>query len=277
MSQSSRKSGTPERSDRITVYRGGNTESTPYDKAYAWTVDINIAYSYAISRGNGPGYLASGVIDRSDIIDISRNIYDMGIFVDPGCVKDVECIEIYGSSFLSEHKADVMPIYDEYSRKIRGLEFAADLGGHDAAHECRVLFLALLIADLLKLDLSDKKILALSAMYHDSGRTNEAVDDDHGRYGRKVYESSVSRPDPIVSFICEYHCLNDMHASQVINSDPLLSRERDRVGLLYAIFKDADALDRVRFGVYGLDLNYLRIGVSRQLGLVARLLLEQTV
>lgn len=50
-----------------------------------------------------------------------------------------------------------------------------------------------------------------------------------------------------------------------------LNKKRDRVELLYKVFKDADGLDRIRFGIRDLDLNFLRLPVSKTLTLVARL------
>lgn len=43
---------------------------------------------------------------------------------------------------------------------------------------------------------------------------------------------------------------------------------------LYKIMKDADALDRVRFGLMDLDERYLRFNASKQLVLTAKVCLE---
>ena len=42
-------------------------------------------------------------------------------------------------------------------------------------------------------------------------------------------------------------------------------RAKKRTWLLYQILKDADALDRVRFGIYDLDVNQLRLPISHKL------------
>ena len=49
---------------------------------------------------------------------------------------------------------------------------------------------------------------------------------------------------------------------------------RSRSKMLIDIFKDADALERVRFGIKELDMNQLRLPISKELTLVARLYLE---
>lgn len=53
-----------------------------------------------------------------------------------------------------------------------------------------------------------------------------------------------------------YHRLDDKVA------DPHLTDSRIR--LLYQILKDADVLDRVRFGIAELDVNYLRLPISHK-------------
>lgn len=39
--------------------------------------------------------------------------------------------------------------------------------------------------------------------------------------------------------------------------------------LMYKILKDADGLDRLRFGVRELDMDYLRLDISKTLVLIA--------
>ena len=46
---------------------------------------------------------------------------------------------------------------------------------------------------------------------------------------------------------------------------------RKKAKTLLDVFKDADALDRVRFGISELDVNQLRIPISKKLPLLAEL------
>ena len=62
----------------------------------------------------------------------------------------------------------------------------------------------------------------------------------------------------------EYHCLDDKLAEEYLKSTDTI-RARKRTWLLYQILKDADALDRVRFGIYDLDVNQLRLPISHKL------------
>lgn len=70
--------------------------------------------------------------------------------------------------------------------------------------------------------------------------------------------------DSAVSFLIEYHCLDDYLAEEYLKSADTI-RSKKRTWLLYQILKDADALDRVRFGIYGLDVNQLRLPISHKL------------
>ena len=47
--------------------------------------------------------------------------------------------------------------------------------------------------------------------------------------------------------------------------DKMRFHDKDSVILLYKILKDADALDRVRFGMRAVDVNYFRLPISPKL------------
>mgnify|MGYP005803810305 FL=1 len=139
--------------------------------------------------------------------------------------------------------------------------------GHGQLHSARVLFLALAIiqAGKIKLELRELTQLSTAIVFHDIGRKNDRMDDGHGKAGREVYEKNArSSADPAVCFLIEYHCLDDKLAEEYLKSTDTI-RARKRTWLLYQILKDADALDRVRFGIYDLDVNQLRLPISHKL------------
>ena len=68
---------------------------------------------------------------------------------------------------------------------------------------------------------------------------------------------------------------SDAEGYAEIGKKPILNAQKERVTMLYSIFKDADALDRVRLGIRDLDVNQLRCSESHHLTLVARICLEQ--
>ena len=80
--------------------------------------------------------------------------------------------------------------------------------------------------------------------------------------------------------MCEYHCLSDVaadkHLDELVSANVIDAARKDRVKILFQIMKDADALDRVRFGMGndGLDVKFLRLAVSPRLIPVAHVLLQ---
>lgn len=260
----------------INVYRGGNSASTPYNKSFSWSLDINVANFFAARRGSGDGYIAVGTVKKSDIIEaFLDDDSEQEVLVDPNNVNITSVIEVKGLNQLTRLLPIVTPMYQKYRDEMYQLNFAQHSSIHGRAHEARVLLLCLLIAELLELPASDRRLLATAAIYHDTQRTNDGVDPTHGKSSKEYYISNVSRPSPLVAFLCEYHCLPDEDAYQEITRNRALSKNRKRVKLLYDIFKDADALDRVRFEIRDLNLNILRLPVSKTLTLVARITLEQ--
>lgn len=262
--------------DVITVYRGGNSASTPYSKSFSWSLDINVANFFAVRRGSDDGYIAVGTVKKSDIIEaFLEDDSEQEVLVDPKNVIVTSVIEVKGLNYLARLLPIVTPMYQKYREEMYQLNFAQYSSIHGRAHEARVLLLCLLIAEILELPASDRKVLATAAIYHDTQRTNDGVDPTHGKSSKEYYLSNVSRPSPLVAFLCEFHCLPDEDAYQEITRNRVLSKNRKRAKLLYDIFKDADALDRVRFDIRDLNLNMLRLPVSKTLTLVARINLEQ--
>ena len=108
--------------------------------------------------------------------------------------------------------------------------------------------------------------------FHDIGRQNGDEDPKHGEYSTAIYKENHS--DPVVEFLIQYHCIDDKKAKKALDSDTRIE-DKQKALLLYNILKDADALDRVRFGLRDLDVRYLRIPISKQLVLTADQCLRQ--
>lgn len=261
--------------DIITVYRGGGSKSAASNQAYSWTTDINVANFFAARRGMDTGYIAKGWVYKKDIIEVFLDRGESEVMVDPNNVKDVQVTPVYGIGLCEMYYPRIMDLYHRYSRKIDDLHFAQNSDIHDRRHEKRVLLMALLIAELKGLPTSDKRILAEAAAYHDCMRLNDDVDSSHGAAAKEEYERTTKPSDPLVGFLCEYHCRSDADGYHEIETNRTLSKIGDRAKLLLDIFKDADALDRVRFGVKGIDMSLLRTSASKSLSLVARINLEQ--
>ncbi len=260
--------------ETVKIYRGGNSSSTPCDKAYSWTLDINTANFFACRRGTGEGYIAEAEVARKDIIEYLEGRGEEEVFVNPENVRILSQIKVKGLDFVAETLPQIAPVYQEYISQMAELSFAQNSSVHGCEHEARVLLNSLTLSKLLDLPLRDRKVLATAAIYHDTQRTNDDVDPTHGSASRDYYCTVAESPDPLVAFLCEYHCLPDEAAYKEIMSNRKLSKNRTRAKLLFDVFKDADALDRVRFGLRDLDLKQLRIPASKELSLVARLYWE---
>ena len=145
-------------------------------------------------------------------------------------------------------------------------------GPHGIAHTKRVMILAETIAIMYGCNKPEIQILRKAAAYHDIGRENNEVDEKHGfKSVNKAIKLKLLNPhdseiDDIATVLIHEHSLSDLENLHDSITVKLLN-----------IFKDADALDRVRFGDKdcGLNTKYLRMGHAKQLIGFAKMLLVQ--
>lgn len=262
--------------DTLLIYRGGNTASTPATEAYSWSLDINVANFFACRRGIGHGYIAEAKVSKEKIIDafLTDGHNESEVIVDPKDITLLREIPIHGLEFIGPILPQIAPMYHKFLDQMKQLDFVQESSIHGHAHEARVLLHALTISHLLGLSIRDQKILATAAIFHDTQRTTDDKDPMHGKASREYYHAYSKSPDPLVEFLCEYHCLPDAKGYNEIQNNRKLSKTRSRSNLLFDVFKDADALDRVRFGLRDIDINQLRLSVSKELSLVSRLYLK---
>lgn len=263
--------------ETVTIYRGGNTMSAPYKESYSWTLDINVANFFACKCGEGPGYLVKGKIQKSDIIDaFLEDRFEQEFIVAPENVHVYEFIPVYGADRLRELIPSVSRNYRTYYAKLMALNFTHESEIHGREHAARVLLLTQIIAEMEELCQADKEILAEAAIFHDTRRTHDFDDPWHGIKATEYYRQTTRHPQKLVELLCTYHSLPDKEGEEAVN-DYFHSRSgRLRAQKLLNIFKDADALDRVRFRQIGEpDLTQLRLPVSQELTLVAKLTFDQ--
>lgn len=263
--------------DVVTIYRGGNSASTPYDKAYSWTLDKNVANFFATRRGSSEAYIAVATVKKEDIIEcLLEDSSEEEVLVYPDKIK-VEKVEVLkGMEFINDILPGLIPMYQKYRDMMHNIDFNMDSSIHGKEHQARVLLHCLIISEMLGLPNSDRKILATASIYHDTQRTHDYVEKGHGKAARDYYVEDSVKPNPIVEFLCEYHCLPDKQGYEEIRNNRKLSKNREKSTLLYKIFKDADGLDRIRLGgIREIDVNQLRLDVSKELTLVARIMYEQ--
>lgn len=152
---------------------------------------------------------------------------------------------------------------------------------HAAAHCERVLLYALILGENIFGDDSDAlDIIAHAAIFHDTRRQDEYLDTGHGARAAVYYEQFCKdngdiefHPESV--FLMRYHDLDDAVGEEVIRKH--FGDRSDRVLKLYAIFKDADALDRWRLGSRGLDPKFLRTDKARSMTDYSYRIVKETI
>lgn len=255
--------------DVVTIYRGEGSKSTPYEKSFSWTTSYKAACFFACripSLENSR--IITAHVSKCDIIEYFPNDEEKEVLVPPAAVKDRKVDTLYGINALTDEIQAFYPLYQRYRSRISTLYDAygrANDEEHDAEHTLRVLFDALLLVQVQGIALTKKESHQLcdAILYHDIGRTNDDVDDSHGAKSRDNYYDTASDCNPATAFLIEYHCLDDRKALADLKASNI--RDKERVWLLYTILKDADALDRVRFGMRAVDPKYFRNEMAHKL------------
>lgn len=255
--------------DIVTIYRGEGSKSTPYEKSFSWTTSYKAACFFACripSLENSR--IITAHINKSDIIEYFPDDEEKEVLVPPAAVKDRKVDTLYGINALIDEIQALYPLYQRYRSRISTLYDAygrANDEEHDAEHTLRVLFDALLLVQVQGIALTKKESHQLcdAILYHDIGRTNDDVDDSHGAKSNDIYYDAVPECNSATAFLIEYHCLDDRKALADLKASNI--RNKERVWLLYTILKDADALDRVRFGMRAVDPKYFRNEMAHKL------------
>lgn len=258
--------------DIVTIYRGQTKLSTPLERAYSWTVDKNIACFFASRMGTDEAEIVEARVSKDKILEYDISSNENEVWVKFEDIEIVNRTQLYGLNKLQELLPQVEDTYNIYKKKLSKLNFATDIEGvHGKAHTLRVLLLCLLLAKQMGLSIKKTELLATVAIYHDTCRQHDGIDEVHGYDAMQYYKENVRRPHPIVEFLIEYHAIDDRFGYRELNNNPDLLDKAETVKLLFEIFKDADALDRVRFGISQLDLGYLRTEEAKHFPLIARI------
>jgi len=260
----------------VTVYRGTGSESSPLSEAYSWTLNAGVAVFFATRLTKTGSCIHTAKVKREDIFEYFDG-NESECLILPEKLLDIQTTEFYDADWMNDEMEDAAYSYRDYrdSARYDKIPFESGSAIHEKSHSMRVLLHALMLAQLNLLDDEDTDILAEAALYHDTGRFHDGEDRRHGTLSAKKYKKLRKNPDPIVIFLVKYHCKPDEEGLAFIESDPVLSAQKERVTLLFNIFKDADGLDRVRLGPFELDWAQLRTDEAKQMPLVARITLEQ--
>lgn len=267
--------------DEITVYRGEGDKSTPYEKgALSWTLDINIANFFACRYSTYGAKILIGKVKKDKVIDC---LYDRGekeILIKPKDVIITDTIECLGAKKLDDIFLYDGYMFSKYKNILDKLNFR-ETKGHNKKHSLRVLLLALIIAMEKELTDDEVELLAISCINHDRGRINDEVCLKHGKRSFEIFvkenQLDLINPEYYVDekdleFLMTYHCREDVEAIDYLYRNIEYKEHRGMLLKILYILKDADALDRIRFGIKELDLNYLRFDFSKKLTLISRII-----
>lgn len=178
----------------------------------------------------------------------------------------LDLLQQENTTIASEIKAlknwNLWPVF-EYYVKVLKKDALYQSHIHGVNHIERVLLFGGLIAMQNNCTEADTKLLLTACSYHDIGRIDDSLDDDHGRRSCEKLPSVVTLPAEelaIVQAAIHAHSIDDSHMEDVISSFHIT--DKNRALAIAKMLKDADALDRVR--VNDLDPNYLRFSCSKQ-------------
>lgn len=275
----------PAEGDVLTVYRGHASDSTPVADAMSWTLRPQVAISF-MGRSNGKGaVLYTGTIPRSAVLDYFDGRNEAEIICFPEDVSNIQAVtqenpEKVFADLKAKRLADE---YTYYKNTVLEKMAFTQTDVHGALHTERVLLLVLALSEAVTeggLSDRDRAILANVALYHDSARETDGEDLTHGLHAVKQMQKEVrmllaitckGETEPYVlsaltederalcEWVIRWHCVADEEAFQHLKETP----DAPRAKRLFQLFKDADALDRVR--IKDLDHRYLRTEVAPHL------------
>ena len=142
-------------------------------------------------------------------------------------------------------------------------EFFTSSFQHNVYHIQRVMFFSQIIAQNEGISERDLKLLLLAAALHDSGKTRDRRDGEHGKNSAEIAGeylqnniNSISKEDiKIIQIAIEYHTIreeekgkvNIIELKKLCQNYNVSMMNLERIKTISSILKDADALDRTRF------------------------------
>lgn len=175
------------------------------------------------------------------------------------------------------------PNFESLVKGVNQTDYYTGKHRHSIEHIDKVMLFAEKLAKGEKLSNTDRKILLAAAAFHDSSRQNDTEDSEHGtdsaKEARKYFESNPNNlygigesEIPIVQVVIDYHSRRDSVRGKadketikmLAQTYGVSEQDIERTAKLAEILKDADALDRFRFGKRGqLDPSRLRTTTAK--------------
>ena len=274
----------------VKVFRGQLKQTasakkpTPVEIASSWTTDINIAIKYAL-KDELESQVYKGKVHKDNINEYLTKNKEKEVIARSGTVEEIKIVELIKLQEIAQYLNydKVLGLYKKYAEKIKVSWFFHPEGIHAVSHTKRVLFFNLMLCDLEQVLENEYDLLAKAALYHDIGRTNDGYDPNHGYYSYKkaitenflIESNGANQAETdevkIIRFILEMHPLPDRSAYKALKKYKINNQE-SAIRCLH-IFKDGDALDRVR--INDLNPDYLRTKSAYKLLMFAYQLYKQ--
>lgn len=159
-------------------------------------------------------------------------------------------------------------------------EFFTSSFQHNIYHIQRVMLFSQIIAKNEGISKKNFTLLLLSVALHDSGRTRDRKDFEHGKNSAEIAKeyiqnniNSISEEDvKIIQIAIEYHTtqekgkgrINITELKELCQKYNVSMANLERIEIISSILKDADALDRTRFDTQNtLNTDSLRTNTAR--------------
>lgn len=256
----------------VTIYRGEGDRNIDFTQAFSWTTDINVANFFATRLSSNNARIIKAKVKRSNIIEYINNREEREVLIKPENVEVLEIIDLYtfvevSNKYMNDKSFTEFTEYKSILKHI--LSFKSDLDGHGKIHCLRVLLNAIIIANHENIhDDYDRHILFTACISHDMARDHDGENTCHGAKSyTKLIKDVKTQENKELEFLMKYHSIPDRHGLTALKSFSK-NRQQTLKKLLY-ILKDADGLDRIRFGLRELDMNFLRLDFSKQLTFMA--------
>lgn len=261
----------PEKDGRVTVYRGIGDKSNP--AGVSWTLNKMAAYNFACFYNSNEAAVLTGKVKKEDIIIYFDEVeHEREVIVLP---KDIEIInkeQQYNAEEISDYISgsiyyDILnnfyvPIVSNIYRSCNDDEYK-----NDRTHIIRVLLHATVLSYFLNIDLETFRDILTAVSFHNYNEIN-----DESLLG--MMHRYLGQFNDDVKMAIEFLHRGDDIFSEALDNKSLSKAQRKRNELIYKVLYDSDTLDRVRFGIYALDINNLHIPESKQLILYARTAVE---
>jgi len=256
----------------ITIYRGVGDKSNPNGYSYTLSKDIAKFFAFRHSDSAKRVFIREAKIEKKDIIEYISDRDEQEILLLPEMLLEKrKCAYLGIKEYMNAYPALLLE-YEMYktlrSKMMEKINKLYNSDEHDEKHMLRVLLLTLLLSNISSFGNSDyKDSLCIAAMFHDIGRVHDDTDTTHGKQSYDLlckyypeYETNT-----LLEKFMTYHCQDNIDAFYFDNPEEFY---------LYRILKDADILDRQRFGIRALNSDYLHFEFSEKLSFAAFQLLS---